>query len=88
MVSIAPRWDNAEDDEAVHAAHDGFLNRTVALAKEMGLWTRYIYQNYADISQDVFAGYGEDNRAKLREIQQRYDPSGMFSRLQPGYSKL
>jgi FAD/FMN-containing dehydrogenase len=54
----------------------------------MGLHHRYIYQNYANISQDVFAGYGEENRDRLRKIQRKYDPEGVFSRLQPGYFKV
>jgi len=88
VLSLAPRWNNAEDDELVNAAFGRFIDRSVALAKEMGLWNRFIYQNYADISQDVFAGYGEENRAKLQAIQQKYDPEGVFSIKQPGYFKL
>jgi FAD/FMN-containing dehydrogenase len=54
----------------------------------MGLHHRYIYQNYANVSQDVLAGYGEENRERLRRVQRKYDPEGMFSRLQPGYFKV
>jgi hypothetical protein len=88
VISISPFWENAEDDAAVRAVFERFVDRSEALAKEMGLWNRWIYQNYADISQDVFAGYGEENRAKLLSIQQKYDPTGVFSKLQPGYFKL
>jgi hypothetical protein len=38
--------------------------------------------------QDVFAGYGEENRGKMKEIQRKYDPEGIFDRLQPGYFKV
>lgn len=65
-----------------------FLKRSWDLAKEKGLHHRYIYQNYADISQDVFGGYGEKNRKKLLSIQKKYDPEGVFTKLQPGYFKL
>lgn len=64
------------------------LQRSIALAKEMNLYHPYIYQNYADISQDVFAGYGKGNREKMRAVQRKYDPEGVFSRLQPGYFKI
>lgn len=64
------------------------LDRAIAKSKEMGLYHRYIYPNYADSSQDVYAGYGEENQKKLRAIQKRYDPEGVFSRLQPGYHKV
>jgi hypothetical protein len=52
-----------------------------AVGKERG-------QNYAGAAQDVFAGYGEKNRERLRDIQSKYDPEGVFSRLQPGGFKL
>jgi hypothetical protein len=54
----------------------------------MGLWHRFIYQNYAGIGQDVFASYGPERHARLLETQQKYDPEGVFLRLQPGYFKL
>jgi hypothetical protein len=64
------------------------MDRTIALAKEMEIFHPWIYQNYANISQDVFGGYGEENRQKLRDIQGKYDPERMFAKLQPGYYKL
>ena len=88
MLSISPQWDNAEDDAVVQGAFTSFLDRSVSLAKEMGLHHPWIYQNYANISQDVFAGYGEENKQKLRDIQRKYDPERMFAKLQPGYFKL
>ena len=47
-----------------------------------------MYQNYADCEQDVFAGYGKENWDRLRGIQKKYDPEGVFSKLQPGYFKV
>jgi len=88
VLSISPRWSNAENDEAIHAAFGKFLDRSVALGKEMGLYHPYIYQNYANGSQYAFAGYGEENRGRLWEIQRKYDPEGVFSRLQPGCFKV
>jgi hypothetical protein len=82
------RWSKAEDDNIMHQFSEKVLKRAVEEAKEMGLYHRYIYQNYAAASQDVFGGYGEENRQRLLEIQRRYDPEGMFSRLQPGGFKL
>lgn len=69
-------------------AGDRLLHRSIELSKQMGLYHRYMYQNYADGEQDVFAGYGEENRERLREIQKKYDPEGVFSKLQPGYFKV
>ncbi|KAH8684498.1 hypothetical protein BGZ60DRAFT_478650 [Tricladium varicosporioides] len=88
LVSTAFAFEDAKDDDAVHAMGQKFLKRSWDLAKSRGLHHRYIYQNYADISQDVFGGYGEENRKKLLSIQKKYDPEGVFSKLQPGYFKL
>jgi hypothetical protein len=83
-----PQWDRAEDDEEVKASVSRFTEKTMDLLEKEGLLHRWIYPNYANEKQDVFAGYGEKNRGKLREIQRKYDPEGVFSRLQPGYFKV
>ena len=88
VFSVVFRWSRPEDDLVMSIAGSNIVDRAVVLAKEMDLHHRYIYQNYANISQDVFGGYGEDNRKKLKKIQKKYDPEGIFSRLQPGYFKL
>ncbi|KAK4951126.1 hypothetical protein LTR28_006890 [Elasticomyces elasticus] len=61
---------------------------SVVLATSRGLNHRYIYQNYAYISQPVFDSYGPENKARLLEIQEKYDPDKVFVDLQPGYFKL
>ncbi|KAE8445079.1 hypothetical protein EG329_013794 [Mollisiaceae sp. DMI_Dod_QoI] len=88
LFSIAFRWSNTEDDNQMNEMGKTIIDCTVDMAKEMGLHHRYIYQNYANASQDVFGGYGDENRLKLKEIQMKYDPEGVFSRLQPGYFKI
>lgn len=70
------------------SAGNRLLHRSIELSKQMGLYHRYMYQNYADGEQDVFAGYGKENRGRLRDIQRKYDPEGVFSNLQPGYFKV
>lgn len=83
-----PQWNNAADDDAVNAAVNRFFDKTVALAKEKGLLHPWIYPNYANKGQDVYAGFGEENRKKLKKIQKKYDPEGIFDKLQPGYFKV
>ncbi|KAH9211970.1 hypothetical protein DL95DRAFT_436978 [Leptodontidium sp. 2 PMI_412] len=87
IFSIVLIWADPADDVLMKGAGTRLLQRSIALAKEMNLYHPYIYQNYADISQDVFAGYGKGNREKMRAVQRKYDPEGVFSRLQPGYFK-
>ena len=88
MINNAIRWNYAADDDAVQHTAANILQRSVALAKEMGVYHRFIYQNYANYTQDVFAGYSPENRKRLIQIQRRYDPDKVFERLQPGYFKL
>ncbi|KAH6714272.1 hypothetical protein BKA61DRAFT_643878 [Leptodontidium sp. MPI-SDFR-AT-0119] len=88
IFSIVLIWADPADDVLMKGAGTRLLQRSIALAKEMNLYHPYIYQNYADISQDVFAGYGKGNREKMRAVQRKYDPEGVFSRLQPGYFKI
>jgi hypothetical protein len=72
----------------VQEASNKIMNRAVTLAKQMGVHHRFIYQNYANKSQDVFGSYGEDNKERLMQIQRKYDPEGIFRRFQPGYFTL
>jgi hypothetical protein len=65
-----------------------FIASGVALSKSRNLGHRYIYQNYAAAAQNVFAGYGPASQSKLMSIHQKYDPTGVFTKLQPGYFKI
>jgi hypothetical protein len=88
VINSAIRWNHAADDNTVKDAGNKIIDRAVTLAKEMGVHHQYIYQNYANITQDVFGGYGEKNRKRLLQIQRKYDPDGIFSRLQSSHFKL
>lgn len=84
VINSAIRWNNAKDDCKVNEAGNKIIDRALRLAKNMGVHHRFLYQNYANQTQDVFAGYGEENRRRLRDLQKVYDPEGVFERLQPG----
>ena len=88
VVDIAISWSSPSDDSRVMAAASSFIDRSTAAAKDMGLDYKFIYQNYAAKSQDVFGGYGEANQQRLIKISEDYDPERVFQELQPGYFKL
>ncbi|KAM0263967.1 hypothetical protein ACHAQJ_001002 [Trichoderma viride] len=88
LINIDISWSNASDDERVLAAAQNMVNRSIDVARAAGLGHPYLYQNYASYQQDVFAGYGADNLAKLQSISSKYDPQQVWQILQPGYFKL
>ena len=78
-----------EGDRVIQEGGRRIVERSERVAKEMGLWHPFIYLNYADISQDVFSSYGTENHRKLKEVQKKWDPEGVFGkRLQPGGFKV
>jgi hypothetical protein len=72
----------------VHEASKKIMDGAVTLARQMGVHHRFIYQNYANKTQDVFGSYGEEIEERLVQIQRKYDPEGIFRRFQPGYFTL
>ncbi|KAF2482459.1 FAD binding domain protein [Neohortaea acidophila] len=88
LLNFPVKWTRAEDDAAVLGAAKRIRDRTTQRARKLGLYHRYLYQNYADGEQEVFASYGEENLKKLRDISRKYDPAQVFQKLQPGYFKL
>jgi len=85
---IAPYWKNEEDNQVVYAAFDAFITKAAVAAQKRDMLHPFIYQNYAGQPQPVFESYGKENRARLREIKNIYDPAGILDRLQPGYHQV
>lgn len=88
VFCLTLNWPHEKDDAAFLSAEKTFINESKAYATKTGQLHPFLYQNYAADWQDVFAGYGEENRAKLRSVQKRYDPKDVFQRLQSGYFKV
>jgi hypothetical protein len=68
------------------------ISRIRQAADGLGVANRYLYINYASAQQasEVFAGYGEENVHRLREIQRALDPRGVYTSrgLWRGFVKL
>lgn len=88
VVLINPVWQLAEDDKRIFAEVDGLIKDLRRLAQEKGLLHRYIFTNYGYSNDDVMAGYGSENLARLRDTSQKYDPEGIFQKAVPGGFKL
>ncbi|KAL3485443.1 hypothetical protein BJX62DRAFT_247506 [Aspergillus germanicus] len=88
FFSVTHGYHDAADDALIEALNDEIMDKIIAIANERGLYHPFIYQNYAGPKQNVYAGYGAENRARLSEIQKKYDPERVFWKLQPGYFKV
>ena len=90
ILNFAGRWGREKDDEVFYGAYYKFIGRAEAAAKEMGLWHRFKYVNYAEGTQDVWSGYGDENLKILKQIQRKVDPKRVFTKggLGGGYFKL
>ncbi|CAA9961890.1 GlcD FAD-FMN-containing dehydrogenase [Pyrenophora teres f. maculata] len=87
LFSLSSRWSNIKDDDLVLKVNANIVKRMQAEAKRRDLAIDYLYMNYASQFQDVISSYGK-NAEKLRRIALKYDPTGVFQKLQPGYFKL
>ena len=86
LVSVS--WSDSADDDRIQKFSAAVMDRSVAAAKAKGKHNDYMYMNYGSSYQDIVAGYGSANKARLIAISKKYDPSGVFELLQPGYFKL
>jgi hypothetical protein len=87
-VLVALKWSNSADDNRINKFAAKVKDRVLAVAVAKGKASNYLYMNYASPWQNVVAGYGAANQAKLKSISKKYDPTGVFEKLQPGYFKL
>jgi len=85
-------WENEADDALIFETTKEILRKSEMVAKEMGLWHRFKYINYAEEwqAEDIYTGYGEDNLKQLKALQRKVDPEGVFTKggLCYGYFRL
>lgn len=83
-------WSNSTNDGAAYSFADRFIEDFRRAAERLDVLHPFIYINYANKGQDVFSGYGEENKKKLIAIQESIDPRGVFtsSGLWPGFFKV
>jgi hypothetical protein len=86
LISIS--WSNKADDDRLSKFAATVLERSVEAAKAKRKDHPYLYMNYASTVQNPVAGYGAASQARLKAISKKFDPTGVFEKLQPGYFKL
>ncbi|KIA75583.1 hypothetical protein HK57_00642 [Aspergillus ustus] len=92
LILISTAWSSASGDALVNTMTENTIARLREAAEGLGIANRFLYINYASAQQapDVFAGYGEENAQRLKEIQRAVDPTGVFTSkgLWTGFVKL
>lgn len=88
MNLITASYAKASDDAFVQTAVTDIIEKQKAVLKKGGYLVDFIYQNYADISQDVHGSWGAENVAKLKAASRKYDPKGVFQKMVPGGFKI
>ncbi|KAK4445757.1 hypothetical protein QBC34DRAFT_357681 [Podospora aff. communis PSN243] len=88
IVQSATAWDSESLDLVVGSSTRVFIQDVEDVAKKRGLDHGFVYMNYAETTQDVFARYGSDNLKRLRKVAKKYDPNGALQKLWKGYFKL
>jgi hypothetical protein len=81
-------WEGAENDAAFNKAGRACIADIKAAGAALGVNVPYMYMNYADQPEDVLAGYGAVNVAKMVKASKKYDPNQVFQKLVPGGWKL
>ncbi|KAI5804957.1 hypothetical protein EDC01DRAFT_715774 [Geopyxis carbonaria] len=87
-ISLTTGWNLAADDATVHAIAKTIEAKISRAAKAAGKFLPYQFMSDAASDQDVLASYGAANHARLVRVARKYDPSGVFQKLQLGGFKL
>ncbi|KAL6859286.1 hypothetical protein J3F83DRAFT_749626 [Trichoderma novae-zelandiae] len=88
IVSLLWKWTDIKHDERISRVADDFVDMVAKAARAHGTFHGYQNLNYAASHQDVYGGYGEENRKRLLEIKAKYDPEDLMSQLRPGIIQL
>lgn len=78
LLLLEPYWIDGAHSHTVWKALSSTATRTQTEAKRLGLSHEYVYLNYANPFQDVYAGYGYEAKAFLATVSAKYDPSRIF----------
>ena len=88
-VLVTAAWDNSTDDATVNNFAMTFLSRLDAATKKQGLYIPFTFLNDGHTGQQVFQQYGNGKSLpKLQQIAKKYDPNGVFQKLETGGFKL
>ncbi|KAK7942538.1 uncharacterized protein PG986_011651 [Apiospora aurea] len=88
VVLLNASFKHVKDKEVVEAASRKLMSGIEEEARRQGVYDPWVYLDYAAPWQDPIASYGHESLKRLREVQMRVDPHGMFTRQVPGGFKI
>jgi hypothetical protein len=77
-----PKDGSDSDDAAAQKAVDTMAESVQSLAKARGLLLDFLCMSFATASQKVLRSYGADNVKRVQDTAAKYDPEGVFQKLQ------
>jgi len=88
IALLSTTWHSPADDALARKLSIETMESIENASKQASTWHPYKYIGYADRSQQVLEGYGNENVQFLKTVSRRYDPQGVFQRLVKGGFKL
>ncbi|KAH7087440.1 FAD binding domain protein [Paraphoma chrysanthemicola] len=79
ITFLSTSWLYSEDDTLIGEFYDRVFARLEASSKSLNVYHPYKYIGYGRLGEDIFSSYGAKNRKLLVQIQERFDPQGIFT---------
>jgi hypothetical protein len=88
FLQVLLTFDGAQPTEGLQKGMKDLIEVIEELTQAEGLYHPFHYLNFAAWFQDPLGSYGQEQKAKLKEVARKYDPTGVFQRQVPGGFKL
>lgn len=75
-------WTDPKDDTVAHKLVQSFGTGVEEFARVRSNFYAYRFMNDASYAQSPLDSYGSGSWAKMRAVSSKYDPAGVFQRLQ------
>ncbi|KAH7074516.1 FAD binding domain protein [Paraphoma chrysanthemicola] len=79
ITFLSTSWRHSEDDTLIGDFYDRVFARLEASSKSLNVYHPYKYIGYGRLGEDIFSSYGAENRKTLVQIQESFDPQGIFT---------
>ncbi|KAF2668645.1 FAD-binding domain-containing protein [Microthyrium microscopicum] len=88
LALLTVAYNSASHDNVVEKAARDLFEEAQRKANDAGVFSRFIYLNYAAKFQNPIRAYGTESNERMVGVSLKYDPNGIFQRFQPGGFKI